>query len=179
MAVNLNIQADIIDIQNDIPQEEDIFIVDTNVLFWQAYQNAASSVRSAESYKLIDYSDYLTQAGINGATLTYSGLTLAELAHIIEKNEYKIYKESYPGITPKEYRHNYPIERLKVVTEVELCWKQVKNFAVPVNLNVNDETTDAALNHEKLYELAEFTGLSQKHQKLIAYVMTNAERYYK
>ncbi|GJD15455.1 hypothetical protein RIVM261_004110 [Rivularia sp. IAM M-261] len=32
---------------------------------------------------------------------------------------------------------------------------------------------------EKLYELAEFTGLSQKHQKLIAYVMTNAERYYK
>lgn len=77
MAVNLNIQADIIDIQNDIPQKEDIFIVDTNVWFWQAYQNAASSVRSAESYKLIDYSDYLTQAGINGATLTYSGLTLA------------------------------------------------------------------------------------------------------
>ncbi|MBW4601141.1 MAG: STAS-like domain-containing protein [Calothrix sp. FI2-JRJ7] len=31
---------------------------------------------------------------------------------------------------------------------------------------------------EKLYELAEFTGLSQKHQKLIAYVIDNAEHYY-
>ncbi len=31
---------------------------------------------------------------------------------------------------------------------------------------------------EKLYVLIEFTGLSQKHQKLLAYVIENAERYY-
>ncbi|RUS99176.1 hypothetical protein DSM106972_078780 [Dulcicalothrix desertica PCC 7102] len=153
MAVNLNIQADIIDIQSDIPRKEDIFIVDTNVWFWQGYQNAASTIRSGDSYKLTDYPNYLTEAVINGATLTYSGLTLAELAHIIEKNEYKIYRQSHPSITSKEYRHNYPEERLNVVAEVEKCWEQVKDFAVPVNLNVNDETTDAALNRFKTQAL--------------------------
>lgn len=94
MAVNLDIQADIIDIQNDTPQKEDIFIVDTNVWFWLAYRNAASTVKSEESYKLTNYSNYIRQAIINEATLTYSGLTLAELAHIIEKSEYITYKKS-------------------------------------------------------------------------------------
>lgn len=32
---------------------------------------------------------------------------------------------------------------------------------------------------EKLYELVEFTGLSQKHQKLLAYAIENANSYYK
>jgi hypothetical protein len=34
------------------------------------------------------------------------------------------------------------------------------------------------IGREKLYELIEFTGLSQDHQKLLAHVMKNAERYY-
>ena len=145
MPVNLNFQASVIDIKNDIPQKQDIFIVDTNVWFWETYNDAAFSIRSRDRYKLIDYSNYLIQAFENEATLAYSGLTLAELAHIIEKNEYEIYKQSHPNITLKEYRHNYPTERLKVVAAVESSWEQVKDTAVPVNLNVNDETTDSAL----------------------------------
>lgn len=34
------------------------------------------------------------------------------------------------------------------------------------------------ISREKVYELVEFTGLSQKHQKLLAYVIENAEHYY-
>lgn len=147
MVVNLNIQAEIVNIITDTPRQDDIFFVDTNVWFWQTYTNAGfSSQRFNPRY----YMRYLQQALVNGATLTYSGLILAELAHTIEQTEYKIYLQSHgldKDLLPlKEYRHNYPNERQRVVTEVQLSWSQVKAFAVPVELTVDDETTDAALN---------------------------------
>ena len=137
------IQADIIDIKTDTPQQSDIFFVDTNIWFWQTYTNAAFT---AKRYQITDYPNYINKTRQNGATLTYSGLTLAELAHIIEKTEYKIYIQSHAGLKIKEYRHNYPAERANVVTEVKSAWSQVKAIAIPVNLTVDDATTDAAIN---------------------------------
>ncbi|MBW4450215.1 MAG: hypothetical protein KME38_26155 [Spirirestis rafaelensis WJT71-NPBG6] len=146
MAVNLNIQADVIDIRVDTPQQDDIFLVDTNVWFWQTYTNAGFG---AKPYQIKNYPNYLKLALSNRATLSYSGLILAELAHIIEKTEYEIYIQSYGRVPIKEYRHNYPVERANVVAEVQLAWSQVKALAVPVNLTVDDATTDAALNRFK------------------------------
>lgn len=146
MAVNLNIQADIINIKTDTPQQGDIFLVDTNVWFWQTYSNTGFG---ANTSKFSNYLKYLNQALLNGATLTYSGLILAELAHIIERTEYEIYMQSHGQLPLKEYRHNYPNERINVVAEVQSAWSQVKALAVPVNLTVDDETTDAALNRFK------------------------------
>ncbi|MEH1792322.1 MULTISPECIES: hypothetical protein [unclassified Nostoc] len=143
MVVNLNIQADIIDIKTDNPQQDDIFLVDTNVWFWQTYTNAGFGTQTS---RFSNYLKYINQALVNGATLTYSGLILAELAHIIEKTEYNIYTKSHGLLPLKEYRHNYPNERMNVVAEVQLAWSQVKALAVPVNLTVDDATTDAALN---------------------------------
>ncbi|AVH70409.1 hypothetical protein [Nostoc sp. 'Lobaria pulmonaria (5183) cyanobiont'] len=143
MVVNLNIQADIIDIKTDNPQQGDIFLVDTNVWFWQTYTNAGFGTQTS---RFSNYLKYINQALVNGATLTYSGLILAELAHIIEKTEYNIYTKSHGSLPFKEYRHNYPNERMNVVAEVQSAWSQVKTFAVPVNLTVDDATTDAALN---------------------------------
>ncbi|MFN6486325.1 MULTISPECIES: hypothetical protein [unclassified Nostoc] len=143
MVVNLNIQADIIDIKTDNPQQGDIFLVDTNVWFWQTYTNAGFGTKVSKSG---NYLKYINQAILNGATLTYSGLILAELAHIIEKTEYEIYKKLYGFLPLKEYRHNYPNERMNVVAEVQSAWSQVKALAVPVDLTVDDATTDAALN---------------------------------
>lgn len=143
MVVNLNIQADIINIKTDNPQQGDIFLVDTNVWFWQTYTNAGFGANVSE---FSIYLTYLNQALVNGATLTYSGLILAELAHIIERTEYKIYIQSHRYLPLKEYRHNYPNERINVVAEVQPAWSQVKALAVPVDLTVDDATTDAALN---------------------------------
>lgn len=81
MVVNLNIQADIIDIKTDNPQQDDIFLVDTNVWFWQTYTNAGFGTQTS---RFSNYLKYINQALVNGATLTYSGLILAELAHIID-----------------------------------------------------------------------------------------------
>lgn len=136
------IQADIIDIKTDTPQQSDIFFVDTNVWFWQTYTNAAFS---AKPYQITDYPTYINKTQLNGATLTYSGLILAELAHIIEKTEYEIYIQSHARLHIKDYRHNYPAERANVVTEVKFAWGRVKKLAVPINLTVDDTTTDAAL----------------------------------
>jgi hypothetical protein len=91
MPINLNILADVIDIRNDIPQKSDIFLVDTNVWFWRTYANAGFNAKPAQRQKRRNYFNYLNLALLNGATLTYSGLTLAELAHIIEKTEYAIW----------------------------------------------------------------------------------------
>ncbi|MEH1844721.1 MAG: hypothetical protein V7L25_06880 [Nostoc sp.] len=143
MAVNLNIQADIIDIKTDNPQQGDIFLVDTNVWFWQTYINAGFGTQTS---RFSNYLRYINQALVNGATLTYSGLILTELAHIIEKTEYNIYTKSNGSLPFKEYRHNYPNERMNVVAEVQSAWSQVKALAVPINLTVDDATTDAALN---------------------------------
>lgn len=75
MTVNLNIQANVIDIKKDTPQQNDIFFVDTNVWFWQTYTNASVT---ASAYQIKQYPTYLARALSNGATLTYSGLMLAE-----------------------------------------------------------------------------------------------------
>ena len=143
------IQADIIDIKTDTPQQSDIFFVDTNVWFWQTYTNAGFGANSYQLSNYPNYPNYINLALSNGATLTYSGLTLAELAHIIEKTEYDIYVKSNGYLRIKEYRHNYPIERANVVTEVQLAWSQVKALAVPIELTVDDKITDAAITRFK------------------------------
>jgi hypothetical protein len=54
--------------------------------------------------------------------------------------------QSHGHLPLKEYRHNYPNERMNVVAEVQSAWSQVKALAVSVDLRVDDATTDAALN---------------------------------
>jgi hypothetical protein len=137
------IQADIIDIKTDTPQQSDIFFVDTNIWFWQTYTNAAFT---AKRYQITDYPNYINKTRQNGATLTYSGLTLAELAHIIEKTEYGIYVQSNGYLHFKKYRHDYPTERANVVAEVQFTWRRIKKIAIPIDLTVDDATTDAAIN---------------------------------
>ncbi|MBE9102333.1 hypothetical protein [Vacuolonema iberomarrocanum] len=145
MPINLSIQADIIDIRSDVPRREDIFLVDTNVWLWQTYTNAVASSRNA-SNKIQSYTPYLRRARQNGATLVYSGLILAELAHVIEKTERKIYnRRTGSSLESKEYRHNNSTERANVVAEVESAWRQVEGLAVPIDLLVNEDITNSSL----------------------------------
>lgn len=146
MSINLDIQAEVVDIRNDVPHHSDIFLIDTNVWLWQTYPNAGTGQGNAQT-KILDYGAYLKAARKNGSMLAYSGLILAELAHVIETTEYKIYKarNSLPSLRIKEFRHNLTVERAKVVSLVQSAWTQVKNLAVPVELTIDDLTTDLAL----------------------------------
>ncbi|MCG9890340.1 MAG: hypothetical protein MH252_04630 [Thermosynechococcaceae cyanobacterium MS004] len=146
MSVNLDIQAEVVDIKSDVPQHSDIFLIDTNVWLWQTYPNAGTGQRNAQA-KILDYGAYLKVARQNGSMLAYSGLILAELAHVIETTEYTIYKtrNSLSSLKIKEFRHNLTVERANVVNLVKSAWTQVKNLAVPVEITINDLTTDLAL----------------------------------
>ncbi|MHC5611951.1 MAG: PIN domain-containing protein [Nostoc sp.] len=142
MAVNYIVQADVIDITADSPQTGDIFLVDTNVWYWLTYPPASLSLTAYQS----SYSNYITDTVTAGATLCCSGLSLAELAHIIEREEKKLSSYSSIRITSKEYRHNYPLERARVVSQVQAVWNQVESiYAVQIDLTLDKATVDAAV----------------------------------
>lgn len=142
MALNYTVQADVIDITVDSPQTGDIFLVDTNVWYWLTYPPASLSLTAYQS----SYSNYITDTVTAGATLCCSGLSLAELAHIIEREEKKLSSYSSIRITSKEYRHNYPSERARVVSQVQAVWNQVESiYAVQIDLTLDKDTVDAAV----------------------------------
>lgn len=163
MSINLNIQADVIDINNDTPQQGDIFLVDTNVWLWLTYPNAShpnldNRIRNNAINSTSIYTPYIGDARRVGATLTYSGLIMAELSHVIEKTERNIYNSNRsqprrPQTSTKEYRHNLPQERARVVLEVESAWRQVESLAVPIDLAINEANTQAALTRFKTQAL--------------------------
>jgi hypothetical protein len=145
MILDLTVQADVIDIRKDAPLKSDIFLVDTNIWLWYSYPNSTTDLETARRKDVSSYLQYLIQAASVGATLAYSGLILVELASVIERNEFKTFRKRSPKTKPKEYRHNFPQERAKVIRLVESSWATVRDFAIPLDLTVNDGTTDAAL----------------------------------
>ena len=142
MAINYIVQAKVIDITIDTPKAEDMFFVDTNVWYWMTYPRATSNVPS----QLAEYPEYLNKALGASSAIHHSGLSLAELAHLIEKTERQIYERTIGTIKTKEYRHNLPKERSRVASEIEAAWGQVTNLAGPISITIDTPTTTAALN---------------------------------
>jgi predicted nucleic acid-binding protein len=142
MAVNYTVQADVVDLTKDTPKPTDAFFVDSNVWFWVTYPNAPSTGPT----QLTEYPEYLNTVLSNGAKTYHSGLSLAELAHTIEKTEREIYCQFVSAIRAKEYRHNEPLERTRIVNTIAGAWGQVTSLAAPLSANIDDSTTSAALN---------------------------------
>lgn len=137
------IQADVIDITLDVPQKEDIFFVDTNIWYWLAYSNAS---HTAQPYQLNDYSDYISGALTNAATLCYSELLLPELAHIIETTERAIFNVGRtPNLKGKDFRRLHPRNRINIANEVKVVWEQVKGDAQPLALSLYEAIADRAI----------------------------------
>jgi predicted nucleic acid-binding protein len=147
MPINYNVQAEVIDLRSDTPQDNDMFLVDTNVWYWLTYTQASTS---AVPYQIADYPSYIAKALTTKCLLSYCGLSLAELAHNIEQTERKIFNSrlSY-DLKPKEYRHNYPTERANIVSEIEIAWSQVTSIAASTDITINEASTNAALNRFK------------------------------
>jgi hypothetical protein len=139
MAVQYAVKAEVVNIQFDTPQKDDIFLVDTNVWYWLTYTPASTSARS---YQSNDYSAYLRKIISAQGLLLYCGLSLAELAHNIEKAERAIFSTI---LNTKEYRHNDPTERANVVAEVVAAWGQVTSIAESIDVTIDEITTNASL----------------------------------
>jgi predicted nucleic acid-binding protein len=140
MSINYTISSKVVDITRDSPKPTDSFLVDTNVWYWLTYTKA--SMRPQSSY----YTSYIPKVLNSRARLYWCGLSLSELAHLIEKTEREIYNiTNQLDMKPKEYRH-LPRERQNVVSEINTSWSQVKAMADPLpTFVINTKTCDNAL----------------------------------
>jgi hypothetical protein len=146
MAISYTIRAEVVDIRQDQPRETDIFFVDTNAWYWLFYERAPDV---AKRYQVMHYPPYLIAAMFKPAKLCYTGISLAELSHIIEATEREIFGRTHGAINPKEYRHNLPDERAKVLAEIENVWRSIVIWASrSVDLLVSNTLTDTILNKQ-------------------------------
>jgi len=145
MAVLYSIRAEVVNARNDIPKPSDAFFVDTNVWYWTIYTRAKQAAQPPKPYQIRDYAAYIRRVRKASAKLYRSGLSLAELAHLIEKTEREIFIKANGPIGTKEFRHNHISERTRVVTEVQNAWDQIKTMAAPLDALIDEPTTDAAL----------------------------------
>jgi predicted nucleic acid-binding protein len=140
MTISYKVEAKVVDITIDNPKPTDKFLVDTNVWYWLTYPPASSSARP---YQIKRYPKYIELSVVATSELYCSGLTLAELAHLIEKAEQGIFSSS---VRLKEYRHNYPSERAKVVAQVQAAWDSIcPSYASQIDCSINGSTVNAAL----------------------------------
>jgi hypothetical protein len=144
--INYRITAEVVDVRQDSPNSTDTFLVDSNVWYWLTYTKASLVEGYAAKRRTADYSSFLNKAIAQRAQLCRCGLSLAELAHIIENNERKIFAaKTHCKIETKEFRHNYPKERLNVISEVQTAWGQVKSMASPLSILIDSNLTDVAM----------------------------------
>lgn len=152
MAISYTVQADVVDITADTPGAKDVFLVDTNVWYWLTYLKASQSAHPPAPYQTSDYPSYTNTALGAGARIFQSGLSLAELTHLIEKAEYEIFAQANQSIFPnpkkfdKKFRHDRAHERKQAVTEIQAAWAQVTSLAEPLTITIDAPTADAALN---------------------------------
>lgn len=168
MTVAYDIQADVIDIRFDKPRHQDSFFVDTNVWYWLTYTQASVAAKSSQ---VRVYPEYIKKIRSVNGRLARCNLVLAELAHIIESTEFKIFCNAHkkdPDTYPKKkFRHNSPAERMDVIQEIESAWMQVEQLSVPVPVTIDDTaatTFIADLKTDKLdgYDLF-YRDLLRKH----------------
>lgn len=142
--VVLDIKADVVDISKDSPLKEDSFLVDTNVWYWMTYSKA--SVAGAASYQVNTYPQYTSDALGAGSKIYQSGLSMAELSHVVEKVEREMY-EKFIGkaVTTKIYRHNLDVERTKVCSEISSVCKQVSSMSSSLDVTIDAGFATAAI----------------------------------
>lgn len=151
MSVNYNIKSNVVDIAVDSPTQGDILWIDTNVWYWYAYTNASAGKKVPRPYQMTLYPQYLRLAIKAKAKLYFSGLTFSELAHLIEKKEGELFHIKSAGSTakhlfkPKEFRHNNPNERRKVLAEIQVAWSQVEQVATLLDAEINNTLLQSSL----------------------------------
>jgi predicted nucleic acid-binding protein len=142
VAANLVVQAEVVDVRSDTPKPADAFLVDTNVWYWLTYTRAS---QTAQPYQVQQYPAFMQRCLSAQARLYWCGVSLAELSHLIESQEWEIFKRTKANVNHKEYRHNYPAERASTVAEIESAWAQIKTLAAPLPIAIDEPTTNAAI----------------------------------
>lgn len=144
MPTALAVNADVIDIQRDHPQQSDLLLVDTNVWCWFAYIRITLSGRPPDKAKIQNYIAYIGSALAADATLARSGLSFAELAHVIERTECDIYNSGRKNPVYGKYFRNISSARQSVVALIDAAWEQVESVSQHVDVTASLQTVNGA-----------------------------------
>jgi hypothetical protein len=148
VAVNYDVQADVVDIQRDSPSATDAFLVETNVLYWMAYSRSGLGSRPPRAYQVTAYPAFLRAAMAAESKLCRCELSLAELASLIERKERELHSSATGhdwDREPKEYRHNLVVERSRVTAEIEAAWSLVSTLCAPFPFTIDGRVGQSAL----------------------------------
>jgi predicted nucleic acid-binding protein len=150
--MSIRINSNIIDALSDVPKTSDKFWVDSNVWLWVTYPQT----RFSGGYnQAVDYPAYLNKALLNSAALFASPLSFAELAHIIEREEWESFQTTQGVVSKKNFRHNFPVERQRIVQHIENAWGLVEAMTGgnSIDLSVNMAAIASARNRMKTQAL--------------------------
>jgi predicted nucleic acid-binding protein len=127
-------------INRHIPARTDKIFVDTNIWFWITY--AASKELSNTRYQTRVYPEFIEKVLNEGASLYHCPLILSELANIIERTEWGIFKSSNDNeLSRKQYR-KIESEREKVMIEIESAWSAICEVSTCLDLHMNKKFAD-------------------------------------
>lgn len=143
-----NVAAVVCDIRSIEPDPQAEFLVDTNAWYWTTYTRASiPAVDQPKKYQSQQYARFIKKALDKGSILHRCDLSLAEMAHVIEECERKIFVEFIVGdeMSTKVYRHGEEEERKTVVSEVETAWGQVVQMSHCIGLTIHEPTSKDAL----------------------------------
>ncbi|HIF9339232.1 TPA: type II toxin-antitoxin system VapC family toxin [Photobacterium damselae] len=148
-------------IKNVLPASKDGFFVDTNVWYWTTYVASKSFVaKQPQDYQVEHYPSFIEAALENEADLFYSPLTLIELANLIERSEWEIYKAYHGGenISLKKFR-GIPVERKAVLNEIKTAWLSIQAMAKELTTDLNSQTSELFIETIENYKIDGYDAL--------------------
>lgn len=141
MAYTYEVQAKIIQASKYKPTGREHILLDTQILLWMYYPKFSSPMLGSErpaGYQLKTYPSLLKSLLQAKSALYYTGLSLPELFHQIERFECTLHSyETKTEMKPKHFRHAVDDAMQRIVAEVRAIWETLHNVAhlIPVTLN--------------------------------------------
>lgn len=146
--MTFKVNATVVDLRKDTPKVTDNFFIDTNVWYWLGYPKDPDARR----YQITNYPSYVNTAFNVGCKLYKCTLSFSELAHSIERCELKLFnKTNNPAVSLKDFRHNYPQQRVIVLNEIINTWDLAEGMTTgnTIEVNVTDNLVNDSLTRLK------------------------------
>lgn len=111
------------------------FFLDTNVLYWFTYPRFSVS-RPHDKLRADPYFNFVDKLVSNGNPLFTSIYNITEMLHVIEKNEFSLYKLNHPEAdwSIKDFR-KMPRERNQLKRNLTTALSNVKNVCTILDFN--------------------------------------------
>jgi len=143
--MTFSVNAVVVDLRNDQPRNTDKFLIDSNVLYWFGYTRSTQDPKLGQSRITLigEYTKYINIAIKLKSVLYKATLSFAEVAHIIEGTERRIFSKKQglkTEIETKRFRHDYPTSRQGVVIEIQNTWSMIDSITKNNTLDVTVDT---------------------------------------